>query len=82
MKINFLTLSEREMQEYVSEYVFGTYDHDPDLKSEVADMIIDSPAAQIFYKKLTKVLNSKTDQEWKDNAEKSLQKIKARLKSS
>ena len=82
MKINFLSLSEEAMQEYVSEYVFGKYDDDPDLKSAVEDMIIDFPAAQIFYKKLTEALNSRTDQQWKDDAEKSLQKIKARLRFS
>lgn len=82
MKNPLLPLSQEAMVEHVVEYVAGKYDNDPDMKLAVEDMIIDSPEAQTFYKDYTGVLNSKTDQEWKDDAEKSLKAIKARLRFS
>ena len=74
-----LALLEEGTQEFVIEYVTGKYDNDPEMKSIVEVLIIDSPEAQKFYKDYTSAINSKTDQEWKEDAEKSLKRIKSRM---
>lgn len=79
IKEGLLALLEEGMQEFVVEYVAGKYDNDPETKSVVEDIIIDSPEVQRFYTDYTSVLNSKTDREWEEDAEKSLKRIKARM---
>jgi hypothetical protein len=79
IKKRLLALLEEGAQEFVAKYVAGEYDNDPETKSIVGDIIIDSPEAQRFYKDYTAVLNSKTDKEWKEEAEKSLKRIKTRI---
>jgi ABC-type molybdate transport system substrate-binding protein len=79
IKKRLLALLEEGTHEFVIEYVAGKYDNDPEMKSIVEDIIIDSPEVQKFYKDYTAVLDSKTDKEWKEDAEKSLKRIKARM---
>lgn len=79
IKKNLLALLEEEMQVFVAEYVSGKYDNNPETKSMVEDIIIDCPEAQRFYKDYIASLNSRTDIEWKEDAEKSLERIKVKL---
>lgn len=80
--IHVLTMLEIDMQMSVADYVDGEYDNDPEMKSIVEDIIIDSPGAQRFYKDYIVVRNSKTDKEWKEEADESLKRLKARMEIS
>lgn len=75
-------LEEGAFEIVIVDYISGKYNNDSETKSIIEDSIIDNPKVQKFYKDYTTALNSKTDEEWKRDADKSLERIKSKIKIS